>query len=308
MFSQTDMEEIPSYEVIIIGGSYAGLQAAMTLGRSLRTVLVIDTGTPCNRNSPHAHNLIGFDNEPPETIAAKAKEQVLKYHSVTFLNAKAEAVSGRDNEFEVTTDSGNSFLAQKVLLATGVTDIIPEIEGFAECWGKTVIHCPYCHAYEIAGKKIGILAHGEAGFEMSKLMRQWSKDISLLVNGNEPFTFEELKILKEKSIPVFPKPIAKIKSKDGQVTKVLFEDGSSEDYDAIYARAGVRQSTMIPIEIGCELDDHGFVVVDQSQRTNVPGLFAAGDNTMAMRSLARAIAAGNTAGICINHELIKEDF
>ncbi|NUY82320.1 NAD(P)/FAD-dependent oxidoreductase [Flavobacterium sp. MAH-1] len=302
------MEEIPNYEVIIIGGSYAGLSAAMTLGRSLRTVLVIDTGTPCNRNSPHAHNLIGFDNEAPEIISAKAKEQVLKYHSVTFLSAKAKAISGRDNEFEVTTDNGASFLAQKVLLATGVTDIIPDIPGFAECWGKTVIHCPYCHAYEIAGKKIGILAHGEAGFEMSKLMRQWSKDISLLVNDNEPFSFEELKTLREKDIPVFPKAIDRINGEDGQVTQVVFRDGSSEDFDAIYARAGVRQSTMIPIDIGCELDDHGFIVVDDSQRTNIPGLFAAGDNTMAMRSLARSIASGNTAGICINHELIKEDF
>ncbi|RZJ70114.1 NAD(P)/FAD-dependent oxidoreductase [Flavobacterium sp.] len=302
------MEEIPSYEVIIIGGSYAGLSAAMTLGRSLRNVLVIDTGTPCNRNSPHAHNLIGFDGDSPEVIAYKAKEQVLKYHTVTFFNGKAEAVSGRDSEFEVTTDNGEAFLTKKVLLATGVTDIIPDIEGFSECWGKTVIHCPYCHAYEIRDKKIGILAHGEAGFEMSKLMRQWSKDISILTNDNEPFTFEELKILKDKGIPVHPKAIGHFECEQGQVSKVVFTDGTKEPFDAIYARAGVRQSTMIPIEIGCELDRHGFVIVDDYQRTNIPGLFAAGDNTMAMRSLARSIAAGNTAGISINHELVNEDF
>lgn len=302
------MEELPAYEVIIIGGSYAGLSAAMTLGRSLRSVLVIDANTACNRNSPNAHNLIGFDNESPETIALKAKEQVLKYHSVTFFNGRVIAVSGRDSEFEVTTENGTSFLTQKVLLATGVTDILPDIPGFSECWGKTAIHCPYCHAYEIAGKKIGILAHGQAGFEMSKLMRQWSRDIALLTNDNEPFSFEELGILKEKEIPVFPKAIAEILHSDGNLTSIVFDDGSSEAFDAVYARAGVRQSTSIPIEMGCELDHHGFIIVDESQRTNVPGLFACGDNTMAMRSLARAIAAGNTAGICINHELIKEDF
>ncbi|RZJ68210.1 MAG: NAD(P)/FAD-dependent oxidoreductase [Flavobacterium sp.] len=301
------MEETTAYEVIIIGGSYAGLSAAMTLGRSLRSVLLIDSGTPCNRNSPYSHNLIGFDGESPAVIAEKAREQVLKYHSVTYLVGHATAVSGYDNEFQVTTDAGLSFLAKKILLATGITDIIPDIPGFSACWGKTVIHCPYCHAYEIKDQKIGIYAHGEAGFEMSRLMRNWSKSISLLTNDNEPFTFDELKKLKNKEIPVFPKAIAEILHDGGQVTKVVFADGDSEDFDAIYARAGVRQSTMIPIDMGCELDDHGFLVVDHSQRTNVKGVFAAGDNTMAMRSLARSIAAGNTAGICINHELINED-
>ncbi|MBD3583018.1 NAD(P)/FAD-dependent oxidoreductase [Flavobacterium selenitireducens] len=302
------MEELPVYEVIIIGGSYAGLSAAMTLGRSLRNVLVIDSNSACNRNSPSAHNLVGFDNEAPEVIAAKAKEQVLKYHSVTFFSGRAKAISGRDCEFEVTTETGISFLAQKVLLATGVTDILPEIPGFSACWGKTAIHCPYCHAFEIAHKKIGILAHGQAGFEMAKLMRQWSRDISLLTNGNEPFSFEALGVLKEKEIPVHPKVISEILHSDGNVTSVVFDDGTSEAFDAIYARAGVRQSTQIPIAMGCDLDNHGFVIVDESQRTNVPGLFACGDNTMAMRSLARAIASGNTAGICINHELVNEIF
>lgn len=302
------MDESTAYEVVIIGGSYAGLSAAMTLGRSLRTVLIIDSGAPCNSHSPLAHNLIGFDNEPPQAIASKAREQVLKYHTVTLLNTRAKAVSGRDNEFEISTDNGLTFLAKKVLLATGITDILPDIPGFSECWGKTAIHCPYCHAYEIAGKKIGILAHGEAGFEMSRLMRQWSRSISLLTNDNEPFTFEELKTLKEKEVGVFPKAIAEILHTDGQVTGVVFADGSTEDFEAVYARAGVRQSTMIPLEMGCELDDHGFVIVDNAQRTNVPGLFAAGDNTTAMRSIARSVAAGNTAGICINHELVNEDF
>lgn len=302
------MEETTAYDVIIIGGSYAGLSAAMTLARSLRTVLLIDSDTPCNRNSPHAHNLIGFDGEPPAQIAAKAREQVLKYHTVTFVTGRAKAVSGYDNEFEVSIDDGQSFLTKKIVLATGVTDIIPEIPGFSACWGKTVIHCPYCHAYEIRGKKIGVFAHGQAGFEMARLMRQWTNDIALLCNGNEPFTFEELRILKNKDIPVFPDTVAEIRHRDGQLTEAVFGNGHAEQFDAIYARAGVRQSTMIPIDMGCELDDHGFIVVDHSQRTTIKGVFAAGDNTMAMRSLARSIAAGNTAGMCVNHELLNEDF
>ena len=301
------MEEKSEYEVIIIGGSYAGLSAAMALGRSLRSVLILDAGVPCNRNSPHAHNLVAFDGSEPEQITAAMREQVLKYHNVTLIHDRAIALSGRDNEFEVSSENGLSLLAKKVLLASGVSDIMPDIEGFAECWGKTVIHCPYCHGYEIRDKKTAVLAHGSAGFEMARLMRQWTQDLTLLSNGNEPFTFDEQRILKSKNIAIINLAVKAIRHENGQVSKIEFEDGSFEDFEAVYARAGVKQNTMIPQEIGCEFDNHGFIIVDHRQLTNIPGLFAAGDNTTPMRSLARAIAAGNTAGASINHELIIEE-
>jgi thioredoxin reductase len=302
------MEELNQYEVIIIGGSYAGLSAAMTLGRSLRTVLVLDGGIPCNRYAPQAHNLIGFDGETPAAIAEKAREQVLKYHTVTFMSAKAEAISGRTNDFEVVTDSGLKLGAKKILLATGVTDVFPDIPGFEACWGKSAIHCPYCHGYEVAGKRIGILAHGEAGLEMTKLIRQWSKELVVLTNGNEAFSPDGQKILDELNIPVLDNEISEIIHSDGNVTKVVFADGSESALEALYVRAGVMQQTEILLHMGCEFDSHGFTVVDECKRTNVPGLFAAGDNTTVMRALSVAIAAGTLAGVSINKELVDENY
>ncbi len=302
------MDEINTYDVIIIGGSYAGLSAAMTLGRSLRTVLIIDANAPCNRAAPNAHNLIGFDGEPPEVIAEKAKAQVLKYHTVTYINARATAMTGHENDFEVVTDSGLRVGARKVLLSTGVTDILPDIEGISDCWGISAVHCPYCHGYEIAGKKIAILTHGEAAFEMTKLIRQWSKDLVIMTNGNDDMDPEHLKWLASKDIPVFIQCISEVIHENGNVSKVIFEDGSHEDVEAIYIRAGVSQQMDIPLQMGCEFDEHGFIIVDDNKKTNIPGMFAAGDNTTATRTLSYAIAAGTVAGIHINKELIEENF
>ncbi|HEX8270322.1 MAG TPA: NAD(P)/FAD-dependent oxidoreductase [Flavobacterium sp.] len=302
------MEEISTYDVIIIGGSYAGLSAAMTLGRSLRSVLIIDAGTPCNQPADYAHNLIGYDGSSPASIRKKAKAQVLKYHSVTFMNGKAVALSGIENDFQVVTDTGLTVGAKKVLLATGVTDILPDIPGFAECWGKTAVHCPYCHGYEIASKKIGVLAHGDAGFEMVKLIRQWSTKLFVLANDNDDFDDEALDWMHEKKIPVIPARIKSIDHHNGGVSKVEFEDGTNIEVDAIYARTGVTQQMDIPLHMGCEFDSHGFIIVDDNKKTNIPGMFAAGDNTTSTRTLSMAIAAGTVAGIHINKELVDEDY
>src|SRR5690606_24019090 len=133
------------YDVIIIGGSYAGLSAAMALGRSRRTVLIIDEGRPCNRQTPHAHNLITHDGDAPADIARRAKEQVLAYPTVRFIRDKALSAAGADGAFDVGTASDHAYRAKKLLLATGVRDLTPPIPGFAECWGISVLHCPYCH-------------------------------------------------------------------------------------------------------------------------------------------------------------------
>jgi len=302
------VDEINSYDVIIIGGSYAGLSAAMTLGRSLRTVLIIDSNSPCNRTAPHAHNLLGFDGVPPGEIAEIAKAQVLKYHTVTYLNAKAVAMSGNENDFEVVTDNGLQLGAKKVLLATGVTDILPEIDGIAECWGKSVVHCPYCHGYEIAGKKTGIVAHGEPVFEMAKLIRNWSKDLILLLNGNDDLADDQRRWLEQKKIPIYTQAISAIEHNDGEIQYVRFDDGTTLELEAMYVRSGISQQMDIPLQMGCEFDEHGFIVVDHNYKTNISGMFAAGDNTTTSRTLSVAIAAGTVAGIHINKELIEENF
>ena len=300
-----DEVENQNYEVIIVGGSYAGLSAAMTLGRALRRVLVIDGGKPCNRYAPHAHNLPGFDGEPPQFIADRITDQVKCYKTIEFVKGFATRISGVDNDFKVTVGE-KVYTTKKVLIATGVTDIIPEIKGFKECWGKTAIHCPYCHGYEIAGMKIGIVAHGEPGIHMAKLIRQWSTEIHILTNGKEDFSKNDLQHLHDKGTRVITKEIKEVVSDDGAISKVIFIDDTEEAIDAIYVRVGVKQTNSLAKDLGCDFDDHDFILVNDHNRTKVSGVFAAGDNMSVMRSLAGAIASGTKSGIYINSEVIGQ--
>src|SRR5690606_5743737 len=186
--SMTDNKD---FDVIIIGGSYAGLSAAMALGRSLRNVLIIDSGMPCNRQTPHSHNFITQEGENPSVIAEKAKTQVLKYDTVKFESDLAIRGKKTKNGFTISTQTGKEFIAKKLIFATGVKDIMTDIEGFAECWGISVIHCPYCHGYEVKNEKTGILANGNFAYHYAQLVRNLTKNLTVFTNGKADFTREQ---------------------------------------------------------------------------------------------------------------------
>ena len=298
------------YDVIIIGGSYAGLSAAMTLGRSLRDVLIIDAGQPANRQTPHAHNFLTQDGNPPARIAGLARQQGLAYPGVSWLNGKVIEAGQTETGFFVTTEVGESFSAKKLLLATGVFDQMPPIEGFAACWGISVLHCPYCHGYEVAGQRIGLLANGDTGVELVKLIGHWSKNLTLLTNGPATFTAEQRAFIHKKGVPINESPLRRIEHQNGQVGRVVFQDGTWLAFDAIFSRVPFRQHTNLADQSGCELWQTGpmtgLLKADEFGRTSSPSVFAAGDNNTLVRSVAIAIGSGNKTGAAINRELLEE--
>lgn len=186
------MADKKNYDVIIIGGSYAGLSAAMALGRSLRQVLIIDSGLPCNRQTPHSHNFLTNDGKPPKQIAEEAKRQALNYSTVSFYQGLAVTGKKTETGFVIETDTAETFYASKLLLATGIKDLMPPIKGFAACWGISVLHCPYCHGYEVSHQTLGLIGNGEMGYELSKLLSNWSKDLILFTNGSATLTAEQI--------------------------------------------------------------------------------------------------------------------
>jgi thioredoxin reductase len=297
-----------NYDVIIVGGSYAGLSAAMALGRSLRKVLVIDSGLPCNRQTPHSHNFITHDGETPAAIAAKAKEQVMQYETVTFHNGLAVTAAKQERDFTITTAAGDVFAARKLLFATGIKDLMPAIPGFAECWGISVIHCPYCHGYEVRHEKTGLMANGDIGFEFVKLISNWTKDLTLFTNGKSTLTLEQTAMLQKHNIPVIETEIAGFEHTNGQLKQVRFKDGAVMTMKAVYAKIPFVQHCEIPVQLGCALNEHGFISVDNFQKTSIPGVYAAGDNATGMRAVSLATAAGGMAGAIINKELVEESF
>jgi thioredoxin reductase len=302
------MDTSNQYDVVIIGGSNAGLSAAMSLARALKRVLIIDSGLPCNRQTPHSHNFITHDGWRPAEIQEVAKNEVLSYDTVTWLAGTVSSVLGSNRNFEVLVDGQNRTIsAKKILFATGVKDLMPNINGFADCWGISVIHCPYCHGYEYRGKVTGIMMNNEHAADFAKLIQNWTPNLTLFTNGPSVLTPEQTQATLSRNIRIVETEITGVNHDDGHLTALQLADGSVFSLDALYARIPFKQHCHIPEQQGCRLTDDGYLEVTEQKRTTVPGIFAAGDNTSPMRSVAAAVGAGNLAGAMIAHELINEE-
>lgn len=302
------MDQPKQYDVIIVGGSYAGLAAAMALGRALRQVLVIDSGNPCNKQTPHSHNFLTNDGKTPAEIVASAREQLANYKSVTLMNGTVTESRKTSAGFDVKLETGENYSAKKLVFATGIKDTMPGIPGFAECWGISVLHCPYCHGFEVRHKKTGILANGDLAFELAALISNWTKDLTIYTNGKVELTGEQVKKISSHNIEIVENKIVQIDHNKGYINKLVFENGSSAELTALYARLPFIQHSQLPEKLGCQLTPEGYIKIDPAQKTSVPGVFACGDSTTRMRTVANAVSMGTTTGLMVNKELIEETF
>jgi thioredoxin reductase len=296
------------YDVIIAGGSYAGLSAAMALGRALKNVIVVDNGLPCNRQTPHSHNFLTNDGMLPEEISAVARFQVGLYPTVSFFNGTVESAMQVNGKFQVVLKSGEIFAGLKLIFATGIKDLLPQIHGLAECWGISVIHCPYCHGYEVRGEITGVLGNGEAGYDFARLISNWTKKLTLFTNGPSALTSSQEKKLQAHGIALIEKEIYGLEHENGRLSCVLFKDGGSHLLKALYAPSPFEQHCKIPQQLGAELTDSGHLKVDGFGETTVKGIYGLGDNASKMRTVANAVAMGTSAGLAISKQMILEDF
>jgi thioredoxin reductase len=300
------MSAIPSFDVLIIGGSYAGLSAAMALGRARRSVLVLDAQRPRNRFTPHAHNLLLHDGAAPAELAARARQQVAAYATVQVLLAEATtATQLPDGAFEVATPQG-AFRARRVLLATGLRDELLPIPGLAECWGKSVIHCPFCHGYEVADQPTGFLLNGDLVGHQATMLRNWTRELTAFTNGPATFSDEVRQQLAAQEITLEETPIAELLHTDGQLTSLRLADGRHLPLPVLYASPTPpwHQASTLPAQLGCAFTEQGLLRVNEQYETTVPGVFAAGDCCTPLHQLAAAIAAGNMAGAMLSRQLI----
>ncbi|BAV09418.1 Thioredoxin reductase [Filimonas lacunae] len=297
-----------TYDVIIIGGSFAGLQAGMTLGRSLRKTLIIDSALPCNRQTPHSHNFLTHDGAVPAKLAALAREQTLQYPTVQLLQGKAITGGAIENGFSVTTEAGETFHSRKLLFASGIKDNLPAIPGIAESWGISVIHCPYCHGYEVRQQPTGIIANGELAFHFAQLINNLTNQLTLFTNGQPELTAEQLQQLQQKNITIETRNIKGVLHQQGYLHTIVLEDETQVAVKALYLKPNFEQHCSIPAQLGCEISTNNLLVVDGFYKTTIPGVYAAGDCTSMMRSVSVAVASGMSAGAFINKELVSEAF
>lgn len=302
------MIQYNSFDVIIIGGSYAGLSAAMALGRSLKRTLVIDSGRPCNQQTPHSHNFLTRDGQTPDEISTIAREQVEQYETVSFFKGTASAGEKSEAGFEIKTESGESFYGKKLIFATGINDEMPDIPGFSECWGISVIHCPYCHGYEFRDQKTGILANGEKAFHVASLVNNLTDELILLTNGPADFTPDQINKIEKHHITIDETEVVEVAHQNGYLDGVILKNGNKLELKAMYASIPFTQHSKIPASLGCELTEMGYIAVDDFQKTTVPDIYACGDNCTPLRSIANAVSSGNFAGAMANMDLTNERF
>ena len=296
------------FDVIIIGGSYSGLAAAMALGRALRNVLIIDAEKPCNIQTPYSHNFLTNDGATPISITMRAREQVEAYPTVKFLKATATVVNKLDSAFQVTVKNGDIFSAKKIILATGIRDILPDIPGLSNCWGISVLHCPYCHGYEVRDLPTGILANGDLAFELATLISNWTNDLTVLTQGTSTLTNAQTQKLVDRGIKIIDREIESLEHNDGYLHKILFKTGEKLALTVLYTKPPFEQHSDFQDTLKYEMTADGYIKIDNTQRTSIPGVFACGDNTTRIRTIANAVSMGTIAGMMANREMIEECF
>ncbi|ABZ95004.1 NAD(P)/FAD-dependent oxidoreductase [Leptospira biflexa] len=298
------MESLQKADITIIGGSYSGLSAALTLVRSLRNVLVIDSERPCNQNTPFSHNFITHDGIKPSEIRQKALSDLNEYKTFKLQIGEATSIQKKGSGYLIKGNGLSEIQTDKIIFATGVKDILPEIPGFAQAWGKTVIHCPYCHGYEYVGNQTGLWMNEEGVYEHAKFLKHWSKEITIFTNGPVQFSTEEINKIESEGISIQTEPVMEIVQKDGKISGLLFQLGKNIPLQTLYSKIPIVQHSKLPEELGCKLQPSGHIDVSPFYETSVQGVYAIGDMASMFRTVAHAVYSGNIAGAMLNRSMI----
>jgi thioredoxin reductase len=295
------------YDVVIVGGGPAGLSAALVLGRCRRRVLVCDAGHPRNAASQHLHGFLTRDGTNPLDFLQIAREQLSRYLTVELRHALVRDVRCEASLFHTTLDGGEEIQSRRLLLATGVVDNIPPVEGLKELYGKSVFHCPYCDAWEVSDQIIGVYGRGEKGFGLSLEMTAWSRDLVLLTDGPSELDAEQLERLQRNGVAVKEERVARLEGRDGILERVIFEGGDAMPMRALFFTTGQGQRSHLSESLGCDFNEKGTVSTGKYETTHLKGLYVAGDASRAVQWVIVAAAEGAEAAFSINQSLIKED-
>jgi thioredoxin reductase len=296
------------YDVVIVGAGPAGLSAALMLGRCRRSVLLCDTGRPRNAASNSLNAYLTRDGIRPAEFLALARQELVKYETVELRPVGVVDAECRDDKrFAVTLASGERVHARKLLLATGVVDNVPAIEGFRELYGRSVFHCPYCDGWEIRDQAIAIYGRGERGYGLSLELTTWSTDLVLCTDGPSEIDDQCRERLQRNGITLRDERIARLEGTDGILEHVVFQTGECLPRRALFFTTGQFQRSDLSIRLGCEFNEKGTVRTGKYETTHLEGLYVAGDASRAVQWVVVAASEGAEAAFAINTDLTKED-
>lgn len=293
------------YDVIIAGGGPAGLSAALMLTRARRKVLIIDAGKPRNRFATHMHGVLGHEGLPPQDLLTKGREEVSSFGG-EFLDATITDITTNHKGLNITTDDGADHFASAFILATGVTDEITDIPGLAERWGSTVLHCPYCHGHEVAGKRIGFLASSPMSLHMAELLRQWSPDLTIFTDGLE-LSEETEHRLRSRGLKLEPRAVKEITG----VSDAVLIDDHLVPLDAIFTVSQPRPNDQLLIHLDLEREESpfgSFLKVDGMNKTSHDRIWAVGNVVSSHANVPQSMGAGSFTGAAVNATLVSLEF
>ena len=293
-------------DVIIVGAGPAGLSAALVLGRCGRDVLVLDAGLPRNAASRALHGFLTRDGIEPAELLRIGREQLGQYSTVALRQGEVTAANPAANGFEITIDNNERVYSRKLLLATGLVDELPDVEGLREFYGRSVFHCPYCDGWEFRDQPIAIYGRANHGSGLALELTGWSRDLILCTDGPADLSAEDSAQLARLNIPVREERISRLEGTDGQLERIVFANGDVLDRRCLFFNTGQEQHCDLAEKLGCEFTDRGAVRTGDYEMTNVPGLFVAGDASRAVQMAIVAAAEGAEAAFAINQQLIKE--
>lgn len=291
-------------DVIVIGGSYAGISAGLQLARARRSITVVDAGMRRNRFARSSHGFLGQDGRPPEIIQAEAKAQLLGYPTVTWIDGEAVSASGAFDDFRIGLADGRTVEGRRLILALGVRDTLPDMPGVAERWGRSIFHCPYCHGYELGGGPIGVLAVSPISFHQAILVADWGP-VTLFLNGAPQPEAEEAAHLERRGVVIVRTPVTSVTG-DGPVT-VNLDDGSGRSFAGLFVASRTQPVGTIAEQLGCALETSPagiFINADAMRQTSVQGVFGCGDAARAAGSVALAVGDGAMAAAAVHRSLI----
>lgn len=306
----TVTEKTEEYEVIVVGGGAAGLSAALVLGRARRRTLVVDAGEPRNAPAAHMQGYLSRDGMSPADFLAVGREEIARY-GVDLVHDRAVDAT-RDEGFAVRLASGRTVRARQLVVATGLKDELPPVPGVAERFGRDVVHCPYCHGWEVRDQAFGVLAGTAMSVHQALMVSQWSKDVTLFLHtvAEAELTDEDLRRLAAAGVRVVPGEVAGLVVEDDRLTGVRLRDGRVHEREVVFVAPRAVPRTDLLARLGAELGETPFgtyPVIDGRGLTTVPGLWAAGNASGFAEQVVNAASRGYRAGAAINAELLMAD-
>jgi thioredoxin reductase len=294
------------HDVVIVGGGAAGLSAALVLSRARRTVLVIDSGAPRNAPASHMHGFLSRDGMPPAELLAAGRAEVTGYGGRVVTGTVTDVTSCESTGFHVLLADGTRVTGRRLLLATGLGDELPDIPGIADRWARDVLHCPYCHGYEVRDRRLGVLGWTPGAARYAQIVRQWSDDVVYFTAG-ELLTATDRAHLIARQIAVVDGSVARILVDDDRLTGIETTGGRTVARDALFVPPRFRPHNALIHRLGARTDEDGWVATGSTGRTSVPGLWVAGNLSNPRAQVITAAGEGSAAAIDINADLVDDD-